>query len=42
MNEFCEEKCDLNASVSEASKYIARNIEYYKLQMEVESGKFGY
>lgn len=42
MNEFCNEKCDLSASVKEASDYIDRNIEEYKLQMEVMSPMFGY
>lgn len=31
MNEFCKEKCDLSASVEEASDYIDRNIDEYKL-----------
>lgn len=31
MNEFCREKCSLNASVKEASEYIDRNIREYEL-----------
>lgn len=42
MNEFCREQCDLNASTEEASDYISRNIDEYKLEMEVQSGMFGY
>ena len=42
MNEFCREKCDLEASVKEASDYIDRNIEEFKLEMEVSSKMFGY
>ena len=42
MNEFCNEKCDLSASKKEASEYIDRNIEEYKLEMEVMSPMFGY
>lgn len=42
MNEFCVEKCDLNASTEEASKYIDKNIEEYKLKMELMSPMFGY
>lgn len=33
MNEFCREKCDLNVSVKEASEYISRNIEEYRLEI---------
>lgn len=31
MNEFCNEKCPLDASRNEAAEYIHRNIEEYKL-----------
>ena len=31
MNEFCTEKCPLDADVQTASDYISRNIEEFKL-----------
>ena len=31
MNEFCTEKCPLDANVQTASDYISRNIEEFKL-----------
>ena len=31
MNEFCTEKCPLDADVKTASDYISRNIEEFKL-----------
>ena len=31
MNEFCTEKCYLDADVQTASDYISRNIEEFKL-----------
>ena len=31
MNEFCTEKCPLDANVQTANDYISRNIEEFKL-----------
>ena len=31
MNEFCTEKCPLDADKKTASEYISRNVEEYKL-----------
>lgn len=31
MNEFCREKCDLDASKKEASEYIDKHMDEYKL-----------
>ena len=42
MNEFCHEQCSLDATKEEAQAYISRNIEEYKLEIEIRSPMFGY
>ena len=42
MNEFCQEQCSIEATKEEAQAYISRNIEEYKLEMEIRSPNFGY
>ena len=41
MNEFCWEKCDMNASVQEANDYIRRNYELYQL-MTMDNWQYDY
>lgn len=42
MNELCREQCPLNATKEEARAYISRNIDEYKLEIEIRSLTFGY
>ena len=42
MNELCQEQCPLNATKEEARAYISKNIDEYKLEMEIRSPNFGY
>ena len=42
INEFCQEQCPLNATKEETQAYISRNIEEYKLEIEIRSPMFGY
>ena len=42
MNELCQEQCPLNATKEEAQAYISKNIDEYKLEIEIRSQMFGY